>query len=341
MSQNRTPLVSVCIPTYNYGRFIADCINSVLEQTISEWEIVICDDQSTDNTKEIVSRYAKNDPRIRYYCNPVRLGMNANIKRAADLGMGKYLKILCSDDWIAPTCLETLAGLMESHPSVALGTCAEIYTDSEGRPLRVQFLFRRPLTICSGEKMLDRMGFTTHGFGGNSSFIIRKSHYEMVGGYDSSTPYAGDLDLGARLCRVGDYLHTDEPLFYGRHHSASSSSNDYRRLVDVLDNFDIPHKVFQPRRALTRDWFRYNVYTADMTARYLLTVPIQYFRQNTDYARKMCEILSEKGNLFLGVPWIVPHLLVRIYRSLNRRLIPPFLPPDNTMGLPGRQQKNY
>src|SRR5437773_1187334 len=80
------PLVSVCVPTYNYAWFLNDCIESVQAQTLIDWELVISDDCSTDNTTEIVHGYLTNDSRIRYFRNDQRLGMIKNIKHAADLG---------------------------------------------------------------------------------------------------------------------------------------------------------------------------------------------------------------------------------------------------------------
>ena len=222
---SRKPLVSVCIPTYNYGRFLSDCIESVLAQSLNDWEMLIYDDCSTDNTVEVVQSYSWKDPRVKFLKNKKRLGMNANLKRVADAGIGKYLKILCSDDWLAPNYLEHLCELMEKYPNVVLATSAEVHCNDKGVPLKVQFLFGKPVSVIPGESMLDRMAKGS-GFGGNSSFLIRASVYRDVGGYDSSCNYAADYDLAARLCRGGDYIHVDEPLFYGRAHSESSSSNE-------------------------------------------------------------------------------------------------------------------
>src|SRR5687767_13548360 len=134
---SETPAISVCVPTYNYGRFLDDCIRSVQAQTFKNWELVICDDCSTDDTAGIVERYAKSDPRIRYLKNKQRLGMNGNIKNAAEFGRGKYLKMLCADDWLAPNCLEVFFGLMEQHPDATIATSAEISSSENGTSLRI------------------------------------------------------------------------------------------------------------------------------------------------------------------------------------------------------------
>ena len=330
------PAVSVCVPTYNYGRFLRDCIESVLAQTLADWELVITDDASSDDTEAIVTRYAAADARVRYVRNPERLGMTGNLRRAAGLGRGRYLKMLCADDWLAPGCLGALHGLMEAHPAAVLATAAEIHTDAEGRPLRVQFLFGKPLSVFTGEAMLDRMA-RGQGFGGNSSFFIRAEAYHGVGGYDATVKYASDYDLAARLCRTGDYLHTDEPLFYGRHHAAASSVVDPANLLDVTDRFGVPARVFQPRRFGNRDWRRHHRLATALTAQYLLNAVLESLRGRRQYARQLVGIVAREGNLWLGVPLLALHVPARIGRRIARSLTSTGRRPEAWMMAPTRR----
>ena len=315
-SPTRKPLVSVCVPTYNYARFLRACIESVLTQTLADWELIICDDYSNDDTAEIVREYAKRDSRIRYIRNDLRLGMNGNIKRAADAGNGKYLKVLCSDDWLVPDCLEQFTDLMEENPQVSLATSAEILSNESGQSMQVQFLFGQPLVLIEGDEMLRRMA-RGHGFGGHSSFFIRRSAYDAVGGYDDQLLYASDYDLAARLCRVGEYAHLDTPLFYGRVQSESSSSVNPRKLFDVIDSFNIPGKIFQPRRIGNREWRRYQLLTGKLTARYLVNIVLQSLRGETSYARQLTQILLRNGNFWLGPLFLIGHIPVRAYRRIT------------------------
>ena len=328
-----SPLISVCVPTYNYGRFMTDCIESVQAQSLADWELIVCDDCSTDNTAEIVQRYAAGDARIRYFQNPDRLGMNANLKRAAELGRGRYLKILCSDDWLAPTCLEVLCKLMEQHDRAVLATSAEVLSDEAGKPLQVQFLFGQGISVTAGEQMLDRMA-SGEGFGGNSSFFIRASAFREVDGYDRRCLYAADYDLAARLCRIGDYLHTDEPLFYGRVHSQSSSSQDPKQLVDVIDFFEIPERIFQPRRFGNVEWRRYQKLTANLTARYLVNCVLHSLRSEPAHARALRGLLKKHGNFLLGIPWLAGHIPLRLGRIISGRRNPTSLQPPPNVGTP-------
>src|SRR5258708_29446213 len=105
------PSVSVCIPCYNGELFIGRTIESVLQQTFTDFELVLVDDNSTDATVAVIEKFA--DPRIRLVRNPVNLGMGANSNRALSLGLGRYVKLLCEDDVLHPRCLERPVAVLE------------------------------------------------------------------------------------------------------------------------------------------------------------------------------------------------------------------------------------
>lgn len=91
-------LISIITPTYNCGNFIGETIESVINQTYKNWEMIIVDDCSTDNTKEIVDNYSKRDSRIKYYCLEVNLGAAVARTKAMELAKGDYIAFLDSDD---------------------------------------------------------------------------------------------------------------------------------------------------------------------------------------------------------------------------------------------------
>src|SRR5262249_13352240 len=213
-------------------------------------------------------------------------------------------------------------------------TSAEVNTDQHGTPLQVQFLFGEPVSIIQGETMLDRMA-NGAGFGGNSSFMIRASAYQKVGGYDEAILYAGDYHLAARLCRIGDYLHTDEPLFYGRNQPQSSSSQDTRKLLDVIDWFEIPEKIFRPRQIGNKEWRRYQKRMAALTARYSFNLMLEYARGHSYYAAALRKILTEKGNFWSGIPFLVLHIPHRMMNYLTGRNRPRSMPPEKIDGSAG------
>ena len=97
---------SVCIPTYNTASYIGEAIQSVLDQTFTDYEIVISDNCSTDNTEEVVNSF--NTDKIVYFKNPENIGLYPNVTLTAKRAKGKYIQVLCADDKLSPYCLEVI-----------------------------------------------------------------------------------------------------------------------------------------------------------------------------------------------------------------------------------------
>ncbi|PGT97398.1 glycosyltransferase family 2 protein [Bacillus cereus] len=108
-------LISIITPTYNCGEFIAETIESVIKQTYQDWEMIIVDDCSTDNTKEIVEKYAMVDNRIKYYLLEENSGAAVSRTRAMELATGKYIAFLDSDDLWTEDKLEHQLSFMKKN----------------------------------------------------------------------------------------------------------------------------------------------------------------------------------------------------------------------------------
>ena len=105
-SQPRNPRVSVCIPAYNYAHYLGDAIESVLQQNFDDWELVVCDNASSDNTTELVASY--DDPRIIYHRYKITVPPSYSFNRCYEAASGEYVLTLCADDMLAPDTLELL-----------------------------------------------------------------------------------------------------------------------------------------------------------------------------------------------------------------------------------------
>lgn len=110
------PTVSVCIPTYNRANLLPYAVNSVLAQSYTDFELIICDDGSTDNTAEIVSKW--DDPRIRYIRQPVNGGRSRNMRSGFEAACGSYFIKFDDDDAITPEFLEKTVAVLDAEPSV-------------------------------------------------------------------------------------------------------------------------------------------------------------------------------------------------------------------------------
>ena len=118
------PLVSVLMTVYNREKYIRQAIESVIASTFQEWELIIVDDRSKDNSVMIARSYAEKDSRIKVYVNEQNLGDYPNRNQAASYANGKYLKYVDADDMIYPHGLELLVYYMEQFPDAGYGLCS-------------------------------------------------------------------------------------------------------------------------------------------------------------------------------------------------------------------------
>src|SRR5690349_18596953 len=133
MSTKTFPFFSICIPNYNYGRYIGLTIQSVLDQSWPHFEIIVSDNASTDDSVSVVKSFS--DPRIRLLQNPVNLGFASNLDHASETARGDYMMMLSSDDLMKPGALEIYAGLLHHYDAgdrqIVLSSGIEII-DGEG-----------------------------------------------------------------------------------------------------------------------------------------------------------------------------------------------------------------
>lgn len=127
-------LISVITPTYNCADFLGETIKSVQMQTYQKWEMIIVDDCSTDNTKEIVEKYMHNDTRIKYFCLKKNSGADVARTRAMEIANGNYMAFLDSDDIWTEDKLKRQLSFMEKH-NIAFSCTSYEQIDEEGKKL--------------------------------------------------------------------------------------------------------------------------------------------------------------------------------------------------------------
>ena len=133
--EGRKPLVSVGIPVFNGENYLDEAIRSVLSQTVDDLELVICDNASTDRTRQICQDHAAADQRVVYVRNEQNLGAIPNYNKTFDIARGSYFKWLAHDDRILPTFLATTVGALENDPSAVLCNSVVEYIGRNGQRL--------------------------------------------------------------------------------------------------------------------------------------------------------------------------------------------------------------
>lgn len=134
----RTPKVSIGLAVYNGERYLDEAITSILSQTFTDFELVICDNDSSDSTPEICARFAAVDDRIRYYRNPVNIGGVRNENRTMFLARGEYFKLAAHDDKIAPEFLERCLRVLESDRDCEVCLTGSLFIGEEGEVLEMR-----------------------------------------------------------------------------------------------------------------------------------------------------------------------------------------------------------
>lgn len=209
----RMPLVSVGLPVFNGENYLSFAIDSILNQTLRDFELVICDNASTDKTEEIVRAYAARDPRIKYHRNPTNIGGARNHNLVIELATGKYIKLAAHDDLIAPTFLERCVEELESHLDVIICYSGTIVIDEEGREVKAYQSTRGTATRPS--RRLLELAFRTHNcdadYGVMRADVLKAA--EPHGNYIDA-----DKVFLSGLAMTGRFMSIEDRLFYKRFH---------------------------------------------------------------------------------------------------------------------------
>ncbi|MGA2241850.1 MAG: glycosyltransferase family 2 protein [Verrucomicrobiota bacterium] len=237
----REPLLSVFIPTYNYGRFLGEAVESVLSQNFGDFELFVIDNASTDETRDVMQKYK--DTRVEFIVNPRNLGQGYSFDLFLKKARGRYLRALCADDVLIPDVLEEQVKALNRYRTVGLVNCDMIETDER--------LENRKLTKCypGFENGQIVAAYTLHivrnAIGIPSSYMYHREAAQRMK-LDSSYNYVGDLKIAIDLLQGRDYLNIDRPGFYYRRHGATSTvvdtndsakSEEWFRLVKEYDQF--------------------------------------------------------------------------------------------------------
>lgn len=221
--ETETPLVSIGLPVYNGENFVAEAIQCVLDQTFSDWELVICDNSSTDRTVSICRQFADRDGRIRVYQNARNMGVSFNFNEVFRRSRGQYFKWIAHDDLFAPRFIESCIPELEKDKGVVLACPKICYVDAGGRLRRRQarelsvlgptaeFRAKRLMALAA-----QGMDFIWLAYG-----LIRRDVLEQSGALGL---YAGDDQvLLFKIALRGCIKQIEEEMFFRREHDDAST----------------------------------------------------------------------------------------------------------------------
>lgn len=239
------PKVSVYIPTYNASKYIAQAVDSVLEQDVEDLEVCLANDGSTDHTLEILQRCFGDDPRVRVISHR-NGGIGYASNQAISMARGIYIGQLDSDDRLRPGAVRRMMEYLDEHPDVACcyGSCERV--DAQGQYLQEEYSW----THFSRQKMM--ITSIAHHFR-----MFRRANWARTSQFRHDIRNAVDYDIFLKLAETGRFHHIEETLYQRRWHGENTSN--------VNEDFQTANTYRVQREALKRQGLNryWDVYVAD------------------------------------------------------------------------------
>jgi glycosyltransferase involved in cell wall biosynthesis len=220
MTRKNSPRVSIGMPIFNGEDYAAEAFDSLLQQTFSDFELIVSDNASTDRTEEICRAYAARDQRIRYFRSETNLGAAKNYNRVFSLSSGEYFKWAAHDDLCAPAVLERCVEVLDREEAVVLCYARSLLIDEQGEIMGSYadgLDLRSPDPLKRYGKFLKRQGLYHPIFGVIRSSALRET--ALIGNYHSS-----DRVLLAELILHGEFCELPDELFFRRIHPLISTT---------------------------------------------------------------------------------------------------------------------
>lgn len=220
------PLVSIGVPVYNGGKYLEECLNSILVQTYQNWQCIIVDNCSTDNTNLLAQRFVASDNRFHLIVNKdfVDQTANWNITFSKISRESVYFKIVCADDWIFPEYLEKMVAVMERYPST--GVCSSYRID--GVKVNCDRLDYYDGPFHAGKKILLRQLFYNFDVTGSVNTVLyRMDILKKTQGYPQlfkPNTYHIDTELVFQVLNLSDLGFVHQVLSYTRRHNETYTS---------------------------------------------------------------------------------------------------------------------
>lgn len=233
--------IDVVVPCYNYGRFLGQCVRSVLEQSVCDLRVLIIDDASTDDLLYQATSLAKHDPRVTVVAHRQNQGHIRTYNEGIAWASADYFLLLSADDLLVPGALERAIEIMDNNPDVVLAHGEGIvwHADQPSPSVPTQ-------RTCAWARhdLISEICAAGTNLVATPTAIGRTEIQKAVGGYKHSLPHAGDMEMWLRFAAHGAVVRIDAiQAVYRKHSSAMSNAyfatllSDYRQRRQAFDSF--------------------------------------------------------------------------------------------------------
>jgi glycosyltransferase involved in cell wall biosynthesis len=322
------PLISIILPVYNRLEYLSQAIDSVLNQTYKNWELIIADDASDDNTKKFLNRYDQFS-NIKIYSNPQNLGLFPNLNLAIRQSQGEYILLLCTDDFLLPECLHSSLSLLETNQDTGLVLSAFKAVDAEGRELPSgniyyydQFL-SKPLQLLRSEEVLPLLLKYGSINGNLSGMFFTRSLYERVGGFREDSVQVADWEWVYRVAKQSSILMSKTPVAVVRSHAQQLSAVNFKSFRNSLEVIEMVGILLRdPQLAELESAFQWALHIMQFHLWYAFKFLFKgYWQQALTVARAIDKVTG-----FVYTLWAMLRWLPQRWQVYQQKSFP--LPPE-------------
>ena len=278
--------ISVIIPSYNHATYIAEAIQSVLRQTVPAQEVIVVDDGSTDQTREVVAQFPAP---VRYIYQPNR-GLSAARNTGIQASMSKWVAFLDADDWWLPEKIRLQTEALERNPSAVLVYCSVWLQRPDGK--------RIYNSACDPSRLWPRIRYQNCTTGSGSAVLVRKDVVVEAGGFNENLTACEDWDLWVRLALRYPFASVREPVVVGRQHD-SSMSTAYERMLANMEKI-MEGTLLQGLSGWQRFFWRRRIRSAELF-RAALSARAADLHMERNLLRK--SLLQWPSPLFIPLRW--------------------------------------
>lgn len=210
----KMPAVSLVMTVYNMDRYVERSLKSALAQTFQDWELIVWDDGSTDESGAIAQHYAAQDKRIRFFQGEENIGQGRALQKAHELTRGEFVGWLDADDWLAPTALQETVDCLRQNPDYGMVYTDHVDVDEKG--VAHGLGYRCQIPFSSQRLLVDLLVFHFR--------LVRQSVFSTMGGFNLEIKCAEDYDLFLRISEIAQIYHLQRSLYFYLRNSQGLSS---------------------------------------------------------------------------------------------------------------------
>ncbi|MBX3300745.1 MAG: glycosyltransferase [Nitrospira sp.] len=222
--------MDVIVPCYRYGRFLRECVESVLAESVLDVRVLIIDDASPDNTAEVGGQLAKEDFRVTFLRHAKNKGHIATYNEGIEWVSADYMLLLSADDYLLPNALRRATNLMNEHPEVGFtfGRAIELRDGESVLQEEIEIdIDRKGWRILSGLEFIELSG--SHNIVHTPAAVVRTELQKRLGGYRAELPHTGDMEMWLRFAAHSAVGKVEACQAVYRRHNDNMSLNYYKR----------------------------------------------------------------------------------------------------------------